>query len=110
MTNLSATGKLRVDLQVTMPYEEDFEKVRAIIRRALDNVSSRLPDEPTIEINHFGENGAVIDVRPYATDAKYWDVYYGSYREIKKAFGENKLRVPYPVELEGKYVLPTPNN
>lgn len=102
MTNLSATGKLRVDLQVTMPYEEDFDKVRAIIRRALDNVSSRLPDEPTIEINHFGENGAVLDVRPYSTDAKYWDVYYASYREIKKALGDNNIRVPYPVELERK--------
>lgn len=100
MTNLSATGKLRVDLKVTMPYEEDFDKVKAIIKGALDKVSSRLPDEPTIEINHFGETGAVLDVRPYATDATYWDVYYASYREIKKALGEAGIRVPYPVELE----------
>lgn len=102
MTNLSATGKLRVDLKVTMPYEEDFDKVKAIIREALNKVTDRLPDEPTIEINHFGDHGAVLDVRPYATDAKYWDVYYGAYREIKLALGNAGIRVPYPVELEKK--------
>lgn len=105
MTNLSATGKLRVDLKVTMPYEEDFDKVKAIIRGALDKVTDRLPDEPTIEINHFAENGAVLDVRPYATDANYWEVYYGSYREIKSALGNAGIRVPYPVELEKKFDL-----
>lgn len=100
MTNLSANGKLRVDLQVTMPYEEDFDKVRYVIREALDKVTSRLPDEPTIEINHFGESSVVLDVRPFATDATYWDVYYASYREIKKALSGAGIRVPYPVELE----------
>jgi small conductance mechanosensitive channel len=70
MTNLSATGKLRVDLKIMMPYEKDFDKVKAIIRGALDKVTDRLPDEPTIEINHFGDNGAVLYARPYATDAK----------------------------------------
>jgi len=50
MTNLSANGKLRVDLNVAMPYEEDFDKVKQIIKGALDNVKEKLADEPTIEI------------------------------------------------------------
>ena len=56
MTNLTANGKLRVDLNVAMPYEEDFDKIQKIIRGALDKVSERLPDEPTIEIQKFDEN------------------------------------------------------
>jgi len=67
MTNLSANGKLRVDLNVAMPYEEDFDKVKVLLA-----------------------------VRPYATDETYWDVYFNSYREIKKAFGEAGIDVAYP--------------
>jgi len=96
MTNLTANGKLRVDLNVAMPYEEDFEKVQGIIRGALDKVSERLPDEPTIEIEKFDENNVLLAVRPFATDATYWDVYFNSYKEIKKAFGEAGITVAYP--------------
>ncbi len=96
MTNLTANGKLRVDLNVAMPYEEDFDKVKGIIAGALAKVKNTLPDEPTIEIEKFDENNALLAVRPYATDANYWDVYFNSYREIKKAFGEAGIDVAYP--------------
>lgn len=97
MTNLSVNGKLRVDLNVAFPYEEDFDKIKGIIKGALDKVSERLPDEPTIEIEKFDEHNVLLAVRPYATDESYWDVYFNSYKEIKKAFGEAGIEVAYPV-------------
>ena len=96
MTNLSTEGKLRVDLNVAMPYEENFEKVQNIISGALNKVSKKLPDTPTIEIEKFAENNILLAVRPYATPENYWDVYFDSYREIKKAFGEAGITVAYP--------------
>lgn len=97
MTNLTANGKLRVDLNVAMPYEEDFGKVQGIIKTALNKVSERMPEEPTIEIEKFGENNILLAVRPYATPENYWAVYFNSYKEIKKAFGEAGIEVAYPV-------------
>ena len=96
MTNLSSQGKLRVDLNVAMPYEEDFDKVQGIISGALDKVSKKLPDTPTIEIEKFDENNVLLAVRPYATPEDYWDVYFQSYKEIKKAFGDAGITVAYP--------------
>lgn len=96
MTNLSANGKLRVDLNVAMPYEEDFEKVQNIILGALNKVPQRLPDAPTVEIEKFDANNILLAVRPYATDETYWDVYFNSYKEIKKALGEAGITVAYP--------------
>ncbi len=96
MTNLSTEGKLRVDLNVAMPYEEDFEKVRAIISKAVLSTDKILPDEPTIEIEKFDENNVLLAVRPYATPEDYWDVYFGAYRNIKKALGEEGITVAYP--------------
>lgn len=97
MTNLSTYDKLRVDLNVAMPYEEDFDKVKKIIEGALAKVQTKLSDEPTIEIEKFGEHNVLLAVRPYATPANYWDVYFQSYSEIKKAFGEAGIDVAYPV-------------
>lgn len=96
MTNLTTHGKLRVDLNVAMPYEEDFEKVREIIKNALNNTPGLLKEEPTIEIEKFGDNSVLLAVRPYATPEKYWDVYFNSYRNIKKAFAEAGIVVAYP--------------
>lgn len=102
MTNLSTLGKLRVDLNISMTYEDDFEAVKAVIKGALDNVSMREADEPTIEIEAFEENGLKLAVRPYSTPENYWDVYFNSYSEIKKALGAAGIKVPYPVEIEIK--------
>lgn len=96
MTNLSANGKLRVDLNVAMPYEEDFGKIQGIIQGALAKVSEKLPDTPTIEIEKFDENNILLAVRPYATPEAYWDVYFNSYKEIKKAFSAAGIEVAYP--------------
>ena len=96
MTNLSANGKLRVDLNVAMPYEEDFDKIKGIISNALNKVEERLPDAPTIEIEKFDENNILLAVRPYANAETYWDVYFNSYKEIKQAFAEAGITVAYP--------------
>ena len=96
MTNLSSQGKLRVDLNVAMPYEEDFDKVKGIIQGALDKTDKLLPDAPTIEIEKFDANNVLLAVRPYATPEDYWDVYFGAYKNIKKAFGEAGIKVAYP--------------
>ena len=99
MTNLSTFDKLRVDLNVAMPYEEDFKRIQEIIKGALDKVESKLSDTPTIEIEKFDENNILLAVRPYATPANYWDVYFQSYREIKEAFGKEGIKVAYPKRL-----------
>jgi small conductance mechanosensitive channel len=80
-----------------MPYEEDFDKVQGIIQNALAKVDKKLDDAPTIEIEKFDEHNVLLAVRPYSTPEDYWDVYFDSYREIKKALGEAGITVPYPI-------------
>jgi small conductance mechanosensitive channel len=97
ITNLSANGILRVDLQIAMPYEEDFEKIRNIVSGAIEKTPKVLDDpKPVIEIAKFDANNLVLDVRPYATPDDYWDVYYGTYKNLKTALGEAGIKVAYP--------------
>lgn len=97
MTNLSTNKNLRVDLNVAMPYEEDFDKVRTIIMDALKSTPKVISGiEPTVEIEKFAEHNVLLAVRPYATVKDYWDVYFGAYKNIKAALGKHNIKVAYP--------------
>jgi len=97
MTNLSATEHLRVDLNIAMPYEEDFDKVQGIVMDALKNTPHVLNSpEPVVEIEKFNEHNILLAVRPFAKCENYWDVYFGSYKNIKAALGNANIKVAYP--------------
>ncbi len=97
ITNLSSHDLLRVDLNVAMPYEEDFDKVQGIILEAIKNTPKALQNPaPTVEIEKFNEHSILLAVRPYATPEEYWDVYFGTYKSVKAALGKNNIKVAYP--------------
>lgn len=97
MTNLSATEHLRVDLNIAMPYEEDFDKVQKIVLNALKSTPHVLDSPaPVVEIEKFDAHNVLLAVRPHAKCDNYWDVYFGSYRNIKAALGEANIKVAYP--------------
>ena len=97
ISNLSSHDFLRVDLNVAMPYEEDFDKVRAIIMEAINSTPKVLKDpEPYVEIEAFNEHNILLAVRPHSTVDDYWDVYFGVYKNVKAALGKNGIKVAYP--------------
>ncbi|HFA49365.1 MAG TPA: mechanosensitive ion channel family protein [Bacteroidetes bacterium] len=97
ITNLSSHEFLRVDLNVAMPYEEDFDKVQGIIMEAIKNTPKVLSDPaPYVEIEKYNENNILLAVRPHATCEDYWDVYFGVYKNVKAALGKHNIKVAYP--------------
>lgn len=100
ITNLSAMDYLRVDLNITVPYERDFDnEIRPLIMEAIAATPKVLKDPAAyVEIEAFEANGLKLCVRPHATVEDYWDVYFGTYRNIKAALGKAGIEVPYPVE------------
>lgn len=97
MTNLSATEHLRVDLNIAMPYEEDFDKVQKIVLDALKSTPHVLDSpSPVVEIEKFAENNILLAVRPFSTCENYWDVYFASYKNVKAALGKANIKVAYP--------------
>jgi small conductance mechanosensitive channel len=98
ITNLSSHEYLRVDLNVAMPYEEDFEKVQSIIKEAVSATPKLMTDPaPDVEIEKFNEHNILLAVRPYATTEDYWDVYFGTYKNVKAALGKHGIKVAYPI-------------
>lgn len=101
VTNFSKKGITRMELNVTMPYEESFPKVKKIIMDELLKIDLVLNDPiPEIGIEKFDSHNVVLAVRPYVVPDDYWEVYYMAYEKIKAAFSTHGIKVAYSEGVE----------
>ena len=101
VTNYSEKGMIRLEIDVTMPYEESFPQVKKIISDSLLNIPLILKDpKPEIGIEGFDSHSVQIAVRPYAKPDDYWEVVFATHEHIKKAFSEHKIKVAYSEGVE----------
>ena len=101
VANYSKKGFVRLEIQVSMPYNEDFPKIKRIIKDALAPIDKILKDpEPEVGIESFDSHSIVIAVRPYALPDDFWEVTFTAHQEIKKAFSNNNVKVAYSEGVE----------
>ena len=101
IVNMSEKDYVRVDLNVYMPYEEDFDYVAGIISDALRITPKVLKDpEPFVGIEAWESHSILLSVRPHCHIEDYWDVYYESYRNVTKAMAKNNIKVAYSEGVE----------
>ena len=96
VTNFSKKGVIRLEIDVTMPYDESFPKVKKIIIDALSTVSHIVNEPvPEIGINNFDSHSIQIAVRPFAHPNHFWEATFASHESIKNAFHKNGIQVAY---------------
>jgi small conductance mechanosensitive channel len=101
VTNFSEKGKIRLELLVTMPYDESFPKVKKIIIEALLKIPKVLKDPlPEVGIENFDSHNVQLLVRPYVIPGDYWEVTFESNMVIKKAFNAHNIKVAYSEGVE----------
>lgn len=101
ITNFSTKGRMRLELEVRMPYSEKFDHVKKVIDAALVDVEQIHHDPaPIIGIASYDDHSICISVRPYIDPDQYWDATYASYAAIKRAFSEAGIQVAYAESVE----------
>ena len=99
--NFSTKGAIRLELNVTMPYEESFPKVKQVILHTLKYVPVVLQDpEPQVGIESFDSHNIVLAVRPFVLPENYWEGIFESHRMIKQAFKDHQIQVAYSEGVE----------
>ena len=99
--NFSAKGAIRLELNVSMPYEESFPKVKEVILDALKEIPLVLDEpKPQVGIESFDSHNIVLSVRPFVLPDNYWDGIFESHRMIKAAFNSNNIKVAYSEGVE----------
>ncbi|HEX6903395.1 MAG TPA: mechanosensitive ion channel family protein [Thermoanaerobaculia bacterium] len=98
--NYSATGERRVDLRLGVSYGDDLEKARRAALRAVEEVSTRMPDkEVEFFYEEFGESAIDFVVRfwiKFARQPDFLAAQSEAIERIKKAFDEAGITIPFP--------------
>ena len=101
ITNFSTEGKIRIELNVTMPYAESFPKVEQILREALAACEFVLSEpEALIGIETYDSHNVVLAIRPYIDPDYYWDATFEVYGKIKSHFSKHGIQAAYSEGVE----------
>lgn len=101
VTNFSEKGMIRLELKVTMPYNESFPKVKKVITAALLELPRVLKDPlPDVGIETFDSHNIQLLVRPYVIPDDYWSVIFEANEAVKSAFNSNDIKVAYSEGVE----------
>jgi small conductance mechanosensitive channel len=97
ITNITATGQRRVDLQFGIGYDDDIDKAQHILEDIVNSHELVLKDpEPVIRMNELGDSSVNFIVRPWAKTEDVWTVYWDITREVKKRFDKEGISIPFP--------------
>lgn len=103
--NYSAEGTRRVDLTIGVGYDEDIKEAKAVLLKVLTDNPQVLKDPaPTVNVSELADSSVNFAVRPWATTADYWSVYFSTLENAKIALDKAGIEIPYPhaVEIQKK--------
>jgi len=97
VTTLTRFPIRRLDVLVGVAYKEDLKKVRA----TLDDVANKNPlcleePKPLYIFQGFGESSLDIQYSVWAKREKFLELKNSIHEEIKNAFDENEIEIPFP--------------
>ena len=97
ITNFSALGRRRVDIQIGIDYGCDAAKAIKVALEALPLVPGVLKDPaPSVSVASLDDSQVTLNIRPWSAGADYWAVYNDTQVAIKSAFEKNGIDIPFP--------------
>jgi small conductance mechanosensitive channel len=97
IVNFTAQETRRVDVNVGISYSDNIAQAREIILEVISRESRVLTDPaPMVVVVNFGENSIDLSVRVWTKTTDFWDVYWLLIEQIKYAFDEKGMSIPFP--------------
>ncbi len=109
LVNATEQDIRRVDINVTVSYDSDIQKVKDILTGIANSHPDVLqePAPPLARVASHGPNALEFAFRSWCKSENYWDVKFDMLESIKNEFDANGISIPYPqldVHLENKDV------
>lgn len=97
IVNYSEKPTRRVDFTFGISYSDDFEKAKEIIRDIAAKHPLILDDPaPNVRVTKHGESSIDIFTAVWCKTGDYWSVFFDMNEQVKKAFDENGISIPFP--------------
>lgn len=101
--NYTSTPERKIDMIIGVSYQDDLEKVESIAKKAVENIPDRIKDLP-IEFFYQSFGQSSIDFKlsfwaEYPGKSSYDRAIHQAVINIKKAFDENGITIPFPTRI-----------
>jgi len=97
ITNFSTNDTRRVDLTFGVSYNDNLDDVKKMIEEVVAADQRVLKDPAvTIAVGELGADSVNFVVRPWASSADYWGVFFDLTENLKKEADKRGFSIPYP--------------
>jgi small conductance mechanosensitive channel len=97
VTNVTELPLRRVDLTFTAAYGDDIAAVKKTLLSVCERHEKILPDPaPFARVSGHKDSAIEYTVRAWCKTEDYWDVYFDLYEQVKAAFDEKGITIPFP--------------
>jgi len=96
--NVFAEPTRRVDMTFGISYDDDVRVAKEILRELVLEDTRLLEEESGHEIyvSEHADSSVNLLVRVWCNSADYWPVYFAMHENVKIAFDEKGITIPYP--------------
>ncbi|MBQ7172883.1 MAG: mechanosensitive ion channel family protein [Clostridia bacterium] len=96
IVNYSEKDTRRLQLVFSISYQEDFEKAKQIILKVCKDHPLVLEEPaPFVRVSAHSESSIDLTTRVWVSGSDYWTVNFDLLEQVKKAFDENGIEIPY---------------
>ena len=96
ITNYTANEERRIDINLSVAYNTDINKVKKVVNSVIDKHKLILQDkEKTIRLSKHDESCLVFTLRVWVETINYWPVYFDLMEQIKEEFDKNNIEIPF---------------
>ena len=97
MTNVTAAEKRRLDLTVGISYQADIRQAKEVLNQVILNEPACLLEEETkVFVSELADSCVIMGIRIWVNTEDYCDAKWRMNENIKYAFDENEIEIPYP--------------
>ena len=97
ITNYTANKKRRINIDISVSYDSNIDKVKKIITEILSKNELILQEENNfVRLSKHADSALVFAVKAWTKTENYWAVYFDLMEDIKKVLDKNKIEIPFP--------------
>lgn len=97
MVNINQEATRRVDFVFGIGYNDDIEQAKTILKGlAKDDERVHSTPAPLFAVSELADSSVNITVRLWVNTPDYWGVYFDMHENVKKAFDEQGISIPFP--------------
>lgn len=97
LTNATAKAERRLDLKVSISYQADLRRAKALIEEILTADSCVMKDEEiNVFVDELADSAVILGARAWVKNEEFWPTRWRMLETIKLTLDEHGIEIPYP--------------